>query len=200
MSFSAEVVIDARGHLYGRLASVVAKRILIGQKVTVVRCEGMMMSGAMWRSKLKWAAFKVKGMNSNPKMGQFHYRAPSKMFWRSIRGMVPHKTARGAAALDRLKTFEGIPHPYDKKKRLVVPSALKQLRLKPYRKFTNIGALAKECGWGMKDVLERLESKRKVKSASFFAKKKETTKAKAAAAGKVKLSKEQEALIKSVSV
>jgi hypothetical protein len=26
--------------------------------------------------------------------------------------MVPHKTARGAAALDKLKTFEGIPHPY----------------------------------------------------------------------------------------
>ena len=31
----------------------------------------------------------------------------------TIRGMVPHKTARGSAALDRLKTFEGIPHPYD---------------------------------------------------------------------------------------
>ena len=30
----------------------------------------------------------------------------------TIRGMVPHKTARGAAALDKLKTFEGIPHPY----------------------------------------------------------------------------------------
>merc|ERR1719387_1629042 len=69
-------------------------------------------------------------------MGQFHYRAPSKMFWRSIRGMVPHKTARGAAALDRLKAFDGCPHPYDKKKRLVVPSGAwfhtKQLVVLPH--------------------------------------------------------------------
>lgn len=48
--------------------------------------------------------------------------------------MVPHKTARGKEALGRLKVFEGIPPPYDKKKRMVVPSALKVLRLNPSRK------------------------------------------------------------------
>merc|ERR1719316_374194 len=161
----------------------------------LVRCEGIIQSGAIWRNKLKWAAFRVKAMNSNPKMGQFHYRAPSKMFWRTIRGMVPHKTARGAAALDRLKTFEGIPHPYDKKKRMVVPSALKCIRLKPHRKFTNIGRLSKEAGWGMTDVIERLESKRKVKSAAVFQKKKALMKTKADASKKVKLSKDESALI-----
>merc|ERR1711865_731166 len=111
-------------------------------------------------------------------------------FWRSIRGMVPHKTARGAAALDRLKTFEGIPHPYDKKKRLCVPAALKCIRMRPYRKFTNIGELCKECGWGMTDVIKRLEDKRRVKAAKFFTKKKETSKTKAQCLSKVKLSKE----------
>ena len=29
-------------------------------------------------------------------------------------GMLPHKTKRGQAALDRLKVFDGIPPPYDK--------------------------------------------------------------------------------------
>ena len=48
--------------------------------------------------------------------------------------MLPHKLPRGEEALSRLKTFEGIPPPYDKEKRLVVPSALKVLRLKPRRK------------------------------------------------------------------
>jgi large subunit ribosomal protein L13Ae len=48
--------------------------------------------------------------------------------------MVPHKTERGKAALKRLATFEGMPAPYDKKKRMVVPAALKVLRLKPGRK------------------------------------------------------------------
>jgi large subunit ribosomal protein L13Ae len=38
--------------------------------------------------------------------------------------MVPHKTKRGADALERLMAFEGIPAPYDKMKRMVVPDAL----------------------------------------------------------------------------
>lgn len=39
--------------------------------------------------------------------------------------MIPHKTKRGEAALARLKVYEGIPPPYDKIKRMVVPDALK---------------------------------------------------------------------------
>ncbi|NWZ72716.1 RL13A protein, partial [Acrocephalus arundinaceus] len=49
-------------------------------------------------------------------------------------GMLPHKTKRGQAALERLKVFDGIPPPYDKRKRMVVPAALKIIRLKPTRK------------------------------------------------------------------
>lgn len=52
--------------------------------------------------------------------------------------MTPHKTARGAAALERLKLFEGIPPPYDRKKRVVVPEALRVLRLKPGRKYCTV--------------------------------------------------------------
>jgi large subunit ribosomal protein L13Ae len=52
--------------------------------------------------------------------------------------MTPHKTARGAAALERLKLFEGVPPPYDKKKRMVVPEALRVLRLKPGRKYCTV--------------------------------------------------------------
>lgn len=56
--------------------------------------------------------------------------------------MVPHKTKRGAAALDRLKGFEGIPPPYDKVKRMVVPDALKVLRLQHGHKFCKLGDLS----------------------------------------------------------
>ena len=87
--------------------------------------------------------------------GPFHFRAPSKMFWRTVRGMIPHKTARGAAAMERLKTFEGIPAPYDKKKRVVVPQALRVLRLKPGRKYCTVGRLGHEFGWKYQDVVAR---------------------------------------------
>lgn len=43
--------------------------------------------------------------------------------------MIPHKTKRGAAALARLKAYEGVPPPYDKMKRMVIPDALKYVYL-----------------------------------------------------------------------
>ncbi|KAH8868499.1 60S ribosomal protein L13a [Schistosoma japonicum] len=135
MSFQKKpIIIDAQGHLLGRLAAVVAKTLLNGQKVVVVRCENLNISGSFYRNKLKYLDFLRKRMNTNPSRGPYHFRAPAKIFWRTVRGMLPHKLHRGKQALDRLKVFEGIPPPYDKKKRMVVPSALRVIRLKPGRK------------------------------------------------------------------
>lgn len=47
----AQVVIDGKGHLLGRLASIVAKQLLNGQKVVVVRCEDLNISGEFFRNK-----------------------------------------------------------------------------------------------------------------------------------------------------
>ncbi len=69
--------------------------------------------------------------------------------------MIPHKTARGAAALERLKVFEGVPPPYDKKKKMVVPQALRVLRLQPGRKYCTVGRLSHEVGWKYQDVVSR---------------------------------------------
>merc|ERR1711937_1023617 len=75
------------------------------------------MSGSLYRNSLKYAAFKHKRLATKHSKGHKHWRCPSKILWRTIRGMVPHKTTSGALAMDRLKTFEGIPSPYDVKKR-----------------------------------------------------------------------------------
>lgn len=40
------VIIDGRDHLLGRLASIVAKELLAGQKVVIVRCDEVVMSGS----------------------------------------------------------------------------------------------------------------------------------------------------------
>lgn len=55
--------------------------------------------------------------------------------------MLPHKIKRGAIAMTRLKVFEGIPAPYDRQKRMVVPCALKVLRLNPMRRVSAIGMI-----------------------------------------------------------
>lgn len=97
--FEKEIVVDGRGHLLGRLASKVAKEILRGQKVVVVRCEQLNISGSLFRNKLKFKEFLRKSVNTNPRKHFRHYRSPSRIFWRTTRGMMPHKSPKGLAAL-----------------------------------------------------------------------------------------------------
>jgi large subunit ribosomal protein L13Ae len=169
--------------LLGRLASTVAKQLLNGQKIVVVRCEALNISGEFFRAKrmptpskpttptlekfgsrltriflhtVKYHAYLRKITRYNPtRGGPFHFRAPARIFYKTVRGMIPHKTARGAAAMERLKVFEGVPPPYDKKQRMVVPQALRILRLKPGRKYCTVGRLAHEVGWKYQDVVAR---------------------------------------------
>lgn len=166
------VVVDCRGHMLGRLASILAKQILSGHHVVCVRCEDIQLSGGMVRQKAKYERFLNKRSVTNPRRGAVKFRAPSKILWRTVRGMVPHKTARGAAAMERLKVFEGVPSPYDKVKRMVIPDALKVLRLQQGHKSVRLGDLASKIGWKHNDVVAELEAKRKVKSAAFYQAKK----------------------------
>lgn len=86
-----------------------------------------------------------KSSNTNPRRGgPWHFRAPSRMVWKAIRGMLPHKIQRGAEALARLKVFEGVPPEYVETKRVVIPSALRVTGLKPGRAFANLGKLCHE--------------------------------------------------------
>merc|ERR1712005_1131 len=184
MPFEKLVVIDASGHLMGRLASFVAKEALNGQKVVVVRCEEIVISGPFIRNKLKLLMKRNKRMNTNPKKGPFHHRSPADMFHRVVRGMLPHKQYRGSAAFQRVKCVEGIPEPFNSLKRMVVPDALRIQRLRPGRKFSNLGKLAAELGWGYKDIVAKYEEKRKERNAEWYAKvkAKRTAMAKAKAA------------------
>ncbi|KAJ5679001.1 hypothetical protein N7462_007245 [Penicillium macrosclerotiorum] len=153
-SIDSVVVIDGKGHLLGRLASTVAKQLLNGQKIVVVRCEALNISGEFFRAKLKYHAYLRKMTRFNPtRGGPFHFRAPSRIFYKAVRGMIPHKTARGAAALERLK-------------------ALRVLRLRPGRKYCTVGRLSHEVGWKYQDVVARLEERRKVKSKAYYERKK----------------------------
>ncbi|KAI5853322.1 ribosomal protein L13 domain-containing protein [Tricharina praecox] len=171
-TFEPVVVIDGKGHLLGRLASTVAKQLLNGQKIVVVRCEDLNISGEFFRAKLKYHAYLRKATRFNHTHGLFHFRAPSRIFYKAVRGMIAHKTARGKAAMDRLKVFEGVPPPYDTKKRMVVPQALRILRLKPGRKYCTVGRLSSEFGWSYGEVVSRLEEKRKTRSEAYYQRKK----------------------------
>ena len=178
--FDKIVIADCKGHMVGRLASVVAKELLNGQRIVLVRAEEANLSGSLYRHKVLWERFLKKKHNTNPSRGgPFHQRAPKEMIKRAIRGMIPHKTSRGAAAMSRLKVYEGVPHPYDKKQ--VIPQALRNLRLKPGRAYCRLGDLATLAGWKHDELIVKLENKRLTKANAYYNSKKEHNKLRAAA-------------------
>lgn len=155
------IILDGNGHLLGRLASVVAKQLLRGERVTVLRCEGINISGTFQRNKNKFLRYLNKRVLSNPKRGPYHFRAPSMIFARTVRGMIPYQTKRGAWAMRRLSTFDGKPKPYDKKKAYVCPRAMRRMRLRPSGAYCYLGRLSAEMGWQHADIVKKLETKRK---------------------------------------
>jgi len=180
--FEKVVVIDCKNHLLGRLASIVAKELLSGQRVVCVRCEDINISGSFYRNKLKYLDKLRKRTNTNPAHGPFHFRAPARIFYRCIRGMIPHKSYRRKCAMERLKCFEGVPPPYDKQKRVVCPDAFRVTRLKPGRRFCVLGRISHEIGWKQQEVVERLEAKRKAEAQVYYDTKKALGEKKKAAA------------------
>ena len=170
------VVLDAKGHLIGRLASYVAKQLQLGQKVIIVRCESVLISGKHYRNKLNFMDFLRKRTNTNPKKGPIHQKSPARIVYRTIRGMLPHTKPKGAAALGRLKCYDGVPLAMNTKKKMVIPDALKAVRLRPRSKYSVLGNIAKECGWTKQDLIDSLETKRISKNRTWYKKRIETLK------------------------
>ena len=52
----------------------------------VVRAEELCLSGGLVRQKMKYLRFLRKRMNTKPSKGPIHFRAPSRILWRTIRG------------------------------------------------------------------------------------------------------------------
>ena len=53
---STPFIVDGKGHLLGRLASIVAKQILLGQMGVEVRSERINVAGSFFRNKVCWRA------------------------------------------------------------------------------------------------------------------------------------------------
>jgi large subunit ribosomal protein L13Ae len=95
------------------------------------------------------------------------------IFKKAVRGMLPRKTKRGEIAMSKLTVFDGVPQPYNVKKKQVVPKALRVGNLTKGRDFCVLGDLASAVGWKRKAIVETLEEKRKARAAEWYEKKQE---------------------------
>ena len=159
------IVVDMKDHAVGRAAAVIAKQLLLGKKITVVRCEKATVQGKEIRNVIKYHHFLRKRKLSNPKLGPFHHRAPSEVFLRTVRSMLPRYTKRGASALRRLVAYEGIPsNVVHKGQRVVIPRAQRHYCYKSERPYTVLGNVCRKVGWKYAEVVEKAEKARIAKS------------------------------------
>ena len=96
------LLIDGTGAIMGRLASIVAKLALLGNHVLVINAKDIVISGhkqSIFDHYIQKRNIKTR---TNPHAGPFFYRTPDKLFRRTVRGMVPRKTARGSDAYARV--------------------------------------------------------------------------------------------------
>ena len=165
------VTIDLKDHVLGRAAAVVAKQLLLGKKITVVRCEQVTIAGTEIRNKIKYLNFLRKRKLTNPKLGPFHHRSPADIFVRTVRSMLPRYTKRGQKALRALVAYEGIPVNVSRTGgRVVIPKAQRFACYRSERPYTIMGNMCKHVGWKYSDVVEKLEKARIEKAARQYKK------------------------------
>jgi large subunit ribosomal protein L13 len=99
-------VIDANGLILGRLASIVAKRLLSGEEINVINAEGSIVSGSPEATLSKYKTMRAKGSKEK---GPYFPKRADLILRRTIRGMLPYKKAAGREALSRLRVYVGVP-------------------------------------------------------------------------------------------
>ncbi|MEY7848165.1 50S ribosomal protein L13 [Natrarchaeobius sp. A-rgal3] len=107
--FDADVVVDARDCILGRVASEVAQRALDGDTIAIVNAEDAVITGG------KEDVFETyrKRLQLGSDSGPYYPRRPDTIFKRSVRGMLPYKKPRGREAFENVRVYVGNPYEGD---------------------------------------------------------------------------------------
>lgn len=136
-------VIDAKGHVLGRLSSVLAKRLLNGEKIVVVNAEKAIITG---EKAMVFDRYLEKYERGSKEKGPYYPRHPERIFKRTVRGMLPWKSRRGREAYRNLKVFIGVPEELKGKKTEVVEHALLE-KISKTEKYVTVGEVSEFLGY-----------------------------------------------------
>ena len=140
----APIVVDGTHHIAGRLSSHVAKLLLKGNRVTIVNCEKIMISGTRSNIIKEYRDFLKISSIIHPRHGPFHPRRPDTIIARMIRGMLPRKKPSGKSALERLRTYIGAPKELSSFKRIQFDNA--KISKTPAN-YVSMAELGRTIGW-----------------------------------------------------
>ena len=95
--------------MLGRAASLIAQRLLKGESIVVINAEKSVVTGSRASVIAYYTAARARG---SVRRGPHFPRYPDRIFRRTVRGMLPHRKARGAEAFDRLVVHIGVPEEF----------------------------------------------------------------------------------------
>lgn len=99
-------LIDGKDLVMGRLGSLVAKRLLLGESIRIINCKDVVILG---RKSYLVEKYKAKLSNKVVKQGPYYTRSPADIVKRAMRNMLPYKNQRGIDAYRRLKCYNSTP-------------------------------------------------------------------------------------------
>lgn len=137
----ADIIIDGKDAVLGRLASEVSQKILNGDNVIVLNSEGILITG---ERDVVFADYKAKvdRGDTTKRKGPFYPRRADLLFKRCVRGMIPWTTTSGRDAYRRLHVFVGVPKQFAESEKTKVDVAMKKIG----GKYTTLGAVSKFLG------------------------------------------------------
>ncbi len=144
ISISTPIVVDATNHIAGRLSSKVAKLLLKGNRVSIVNCDKIMISGNRSNIIGEYKEFLEINSINHWKHGPKHPRRPDTIMKRMIRGMLPREKPSGILAHKRLRTFIGSPKEVKSLKKIQFEKAMIK---KESSNYTTMADLGRTIGW-----------------------------------------------------
>lgn len=109
------MIINAKNHVLGRLASIVAQELLKGTQIKVTNANQLVITGNR-REILH--RFLERSRRGDPYKGPFYPKSPKGIFRRAVRGMLP-KNKRGRKALKLLRVYNKVPKELEGKGQVV---------------------------------------------------------------------------------
>ena len=135
------MIIDAKELIVGRMATDVAKKAMLGEKIDIVNCDKAVITG---RKEEILEKFKAKRERGIPLKGPYYPRTSDRIVRRIIRGMLPYKQEKGRNAFKNVMCYIGVPDKF-KGQELTTNDNANVSRLKNIR-FLTIGEISRFLG------------------------------------------------------
>lgn len=132
------MIIDANELIVGRMATEVAKKALMGEKIDVVNCEKALVTG---KKKEVFNRLKEKHKIGDALKGPYFQKMSDRFIRRIIRGMLPYKQEKGKSAFKRVMCYIGVPDEFKDKKFETIKNA--HISKSKTLSYTTVGDICK---------------------------------------------------------